>query len=126
MRMTATNMARILNRPTPTITGSGQHVAQVCAFFVKYFGAAEHGFSPKDPLHTVTGKARMGLVMVEGTAYQIVDIGLRMLTDGELLRAQFGKFAAGYKLIGSIADRISAIGNSVPPEEAELLVLANY
>ncbi len=111
--------------PMPTVTGGGYHIGKVSAFLVKYFGTAT-AEDLKDPMHTVTGKARFGLVVVNGDVYQITDIGLRMLTAMELLRAQFGRFAKGYKLIGNIAEQISAIGNSVPPEVAAKLVAANY
>jgi len=66
-------------------------------------------------------------VTVQGVDYQIVDIGFRMLEPHELLRAQFGKFAAGYDLSAakSKAAKVRLIGNSVCPEVAEALVRAN-
>jgi site-specific DNA-cytosine methylase len=54
------------------------------------------------------------------------DIGLRMLTPRELLNAQFGKYAKGYVLIGTKAQQVAGIGNSVPPELAEAMVRANF
>ncbi|HQL76555.1 MAG TPA: DNA cytosine methyltransferase, partial [Phycisphaerae bacterium] len=60
-----------------------------------------------------------------GQDWQITDIGLRMLTPDELLRAQFGRFASDYVLVGTQAQRVAAIGNSVCPELAEALVRAN-
>lgn len=41
-----------------------------------------------EPLHTIPTRDRFGLVTVHGVDYQIVDIGLRMLTPRELYRAQ--------------------------------------
>jgi DNA (cytosine-5)-methyltransferase 1 len=66
-------------------------------------------------------------VTVEGTEYQIEDIGLRMLEPEELLRAQFGRFAEGYDLSASPtkSGKVRLIGNSVPPEEVEAVVRAN-
>lgn len=116
-----------IREPMPTVTGGGYHIGKVSAFLTKYYGSGEtQNQSVKKPLHAITTKARMGLVTIFGTEYQIVDIGLRMLVPMELLRAQFGKFAKGYKLIGNIAQQISAIGNSVPPEWSEQLVKSNY
>jgi DNA (cytosine-5)-methyltransferase 1 len=110
--------------PAPTVTSGGNHVAEVRAFLVKYFGTAT-GQDAADPLGTVTGRARFGLVLVDGVPHQIIDIGMRMLEPEELLRAQFGPYADEYVLIGSKARKIHAIGNSVPPQVAEALVRAN-
>lgn len=79
-----------------------------------------------EPLRTLTAKARLGLVTVEGVEFQIVDIGMRMLEPHELLRAQFGRFA-GYDLSAARtkAAKVRLIGNSVCPEVAEALVRAN-
>ena len=112
--------------PMPTITCGGNHVSEVRAFLVKYYSSGSRDQSLKAPMHTLTAKARMGLVTVQGQEYQIADIGLRMLQPHELLRAQFGRFASEYKLVGSKADQVMAIGNSVPPELAEAIVRANF
>jgi DNA (cytosine-5)-methyltransferase 1 len=117
-----------LSQSCRTISAGGNHAALVYAFLVKFFGTAI-GQPCTDPLCTVTSKDRCGLVTVEidGDTYVIVDIGFRMLEPHELLRAQFGRFAASYDL--SAARTKSAkgrlIGNSVCPEVAEALVAAN-
>jgi DNA (cytosine-5)-methyltransferase 1 len=111
--------------PMPTATGGGNHVAEVRAFLVKYFGTGG-AKDVRDPADTITGKDRFGLVTVAGVDYQIVDIGLRMLSPKELLRAQFGRFADEYVLVGTKSRQVAAIGNSVCPEVAEALVKANY
>lgn len=49
----------------------------------------------------------------------------REVKPRELLRAQFGRFAADYVLIGTQAQQVAGIGNSVPPELAEQLVKGN-
>lgn len=85
---------RSVEEPTTTQTAGGWHQAEVRAFLVKYFGTNQ---DPRldDPLHTATSKARFGLVTVHGEPYQIVDIGMRMLTPRELFRAQgFPDFTA--------------------------------
>lgn len=60
-----------------------------------------------------------------GAEYAIADIGMRMLQPPELLRAQFGRFAEGYTLIGTKTQQVQGIGNSVPPELAYRLVACN-
>ncbi|HOD84687.1 MAG TPA: DNA cytosine methyltransferase [Phycisphaerae bacterium] len=111
--------------PMPTITGQGGHVAEVRAFLMKYYKSGSRDSDARQPMHTLTAKARMGLVTIHGQDWQITDIGLRMLTPDELLRAQFGRFAADYVLVGTQAQKVAAIGNSVCPELAEALVRAN-
>lgn len=111
--------------PMPTLTAQGNHVAEVRAFLTAYFGNERDGQPLTDPMRTVTAKQRFGIVTVEGVEYQIVDIGLRMLTPRELLRAQFGRFADDYVLKGTQEQQIAGIGNSVCPELAEALVRAN-
>lgn len=112
--------------PMPTITGDGQHIGEVRAFLVKYYGSGGQDQACDKPMHTLTAKARLGLVSVAGEEYQITDIGLRMLQPSELLRAQFGRFASEYVLTGTKADQVAAIGNSVCPELAEAIVRANF
>lgn len=111
--------------PIPTITADGNHLGEVRAFLIKYFGCG-CGQECSEPLHTVTGRDRFGLVSVNGHDYQIADIGLRMLSPRELLRAQFGIYAKDYILTGTKSQQVARIGNSVPPQLAEAMVRANY
>ncbi len=111
--------------PMPTITGQGLHVAEVRAFLIKYFKTGVPA-SVRRPAPTLSTRHRLGLVEVHGQLYQIQDIRLRMLTPKELLRAQFGRHAEGYVLLGTQEKQVKAIGNSVAPEVAEALVRANY
>lgn len=102
--------------------------AQRCAaFLAAYYGADAAGQSLDAPLRTITTKDRLALVLVEGVPHAIVDIGLRMLEPAELLKAQFGRFAADYDLrrAGTKTTQVRLIGNSVCPEVAEALVRAN-
>jgi DNA (cytosine-5)-methyltransferase 1 len=119
-----------LDEPLPTVAAQGLHVAEVRAFLTAFYGqdgGAGKGQSLRDPLRTVTAKHRLGLVTVEGTEYQIVDIGMRMLEPHELARAQFGRFADRIDLSAARtkAKKVHLIGNSVCPEVAEVLVAAN-
>jgi DNA (cytosine-5)-methyltransferase 1 len=108
--------------PAPTVTGQGLHIAEVRAFLLKYYGTDQ---DPRldEPLHTLTSKDRFGLVTVEGVDYQIVDIGMRMLTPRELARAQ--GFPDDYILTGTKTNQVARIGNSVCPVMSEVLVRAN-
>lgn len=111
-----------MTEPMPTITGGGNHVGEVRAFLIKYYGQG-CGAELRDPMHTVTSKDRMGLVMTLGGIYQIADIGLRMLVPREQARAQ--GFPDTFMLLGTQDEQVSMIGNSVPPQFAEALVRAN-
>ncbi len=142
-----------LRRPVGTITGRDHHslVAaslskpfggedrrrEVRAFLTSYYGTGV-GQSLFNPMRTITARDRFGIVLVEGEEYEIVDIGMRMLQPSELLRAQFGKYASGYRLDAPVKrdnprkspfvtqeEKIRLIGNSVPPEEVEAVVRAN-
>jgi len=118
---------------------------RTAAFLVKYYGTDGENetaqIQPVDrPLDVVTVKARFAVVTVtiDATTYVIVDIGLRMLKPRELARAQgfpddyvldpvVRKFVRGKWVEKrlTIAEQISAIGNSVCPPVARALVAAN-
>lgn len=116
--------------PAPTICAGGLHIGEVRAFLVKYYSEGGQWQDLRDPLHTIPTKDRLGLVTVHGEQYQIVDIGMRMLTPPELARATGlpsnyiidrdaqGKAVPKYK-------QVARIGNCVPPKFAEVLVRAN-
>ncbi len=125
-----------VEQPMPTVTAGGGrgggHLAEVRAFLVKYYGASGRDSAQMvlDPLHTITSKARFGLVMVHGEPYQIVDIGMRMLQPHELFAAQ--GFPDGYDITTGPAGKpltktaqTSLAGNSVCPPNAAALVAAN-
>ncbi len=76
-----------VREPLHTITTSAGHFGEVRAFLIKYYGECT-GQDIKNPLDTVTPHDRFGLVTVDGTEYQIVDIGLRMLEPKELYGCQ--------------------------------------
>ena len=113
--------------------GRRDRIDDVRAFLVKYYGsngAPESQQSLFGPLHTVTTKARFGLVTVAGEDYQIADIGMRMLAPHELFAAQ--GFPADYiidaehngKRLTKTA-QIELAGNSVCPDAARALVESN-
>lgn len=118
--------------PAPTITAGGNHVGEVRAFLMKYYG--QGGARPMtDPVGTVTTRDRFGLVTVniQGEPYIIRDIGMRMLSPRELFRAQ--GFPDTYIIDGVVkgrkitkADQVRCCGNSVSPPPGAALVEANY
>lgn len=117
------------DRPVPTITSAGTHLAEVRTFLLRYNGVG----GPLDaqlPLGTVTTRDRFGVVMVQGDPYVIADIGMRMLAPRELFRAQ--GFDDGYVVDPTVdgspltkTSQIRMCGNSVCPPMAAALVRAN-
>lgn len=105
---------------------------RVAAFLVKYYGTGSNVPSLADPADTITTKDRLALVtvVIKGTPYVIVDIGLRMLKPHELYRAQgfpvgyiIDRTANGTPLTTSAAVRM--VGNSVSPPPLRALAEAN-
>lgn len=120
------------DEPIGTLTSGGGHFGEIRAFLVKYYGAAQHGQHLSEPLHSVTSKARFGLVIVTigGEDYVIVDIGMRMLSPRELFAAQ--GFPPDYIIDLTIDGRpltktaqVRMCGNSVSPVMSEALAGAN-
>ena len=120
--------------PIHTITTSPGHFGLVTAFLVKYYGTGIGQILDK-PLGTITTKDRFGLVTVpiniQGENYIIPDIFLRMLKAEPELKLMQG-FPEDYIIthdldgrIYPIAERVARIGNSVVPEMAKILVMAN-
>ncbi len=115
-------------------TLSAEHEAgalRVAAFLTTYYGNGQE-CDPRDPMNTVTTRDRLALVTVvlKGTPYLIVDIGLRMLTPRELYRAQ--GFPPEYQIeVGHDGRRfpksaqVRMVGNSVSPPPAAALIAAN-
>ena len=117
-------------KPMNAVLAGGGHRALVKAFLVKYYGTGGQDAPADQPMHTLTAKARMGVVTVGEVDYQLVDIGMRMLSPRELFRAQ--GFPESYvidpehngKRLTKSA-QIRMCGNSVCPPMAEVLVRAN-
>lgn len=123
------------DEPARTVTAGGWHQAEVRAFMVKYYGQGGQWQDCADPMHTVPTRDRLGLVMVEGEPYEIVDIGMRMLSVRELFAAQGfpddyivdrGVDADGAEIRLTKTASIRMCGNSVSPPLARALVEANY
>lgn len=119
-----------INTPIPTITAQGNHFAEVRAMLIKFYGCGT-GQRVTAPLDTITAKDRFGLVEIHGEKYQIVDIGLRMLTPRELYDAQ--GFPHDYEIetdcYGNAypkKEQVARCGNAVPPAFATALTRANW
>lgn len=101
----------------------------VKAFLIKYYGQGT-GQKLDEPIDTIVSRDRFGIVTIEGTDYQIIDIGMRMLEPKELYAAQ--GFPLDYKIEFDVnglkyskAKQVARCGNSVPPQFAEALTRAN-
>jgi DNA (cytosine-5)-methyltransferase 1 len=131
VKLRGDNIGQTVDEPLHTISAQGTHHAEVRAFLLSYYGT-DQAPNINGPLATATTRARFGLVTISGQDYQIVDIGLRMLTPRELFLAQ--GFPADY-VIGDDASQsltltktaqVRMCGNSVCPPLSEALVRANF
>ncbi|MCI1139738.1 DNA cytosine methyltransferase [Stenotrophomonas maltophilia] len=105
---------------------------RVAAFMVKYYGTGANAPALRNPVDTITTRDRLALVtvVIKGTPYVIVDIGLRMLKPHELFRAQ--GFPSTY-IIDRTADgttlkttaQVRMCGNSVSPPPMFAIADAN-
>lgn len=124
-----TGTGQDMREPLHTVTTSPGHLGEARAFLMKYYGTGT-GQAADHPLDTITARDRFGLVTVRGEPYQIVDIGLRMLTPRELYNAQ--GFPPDYVIDRDDTGKqypkskqVARCGNAVPPPFAEALVRAN-
>ncbi|MFZ5770513.1 MAG: DNA cytosine methyltransferase [Thermodesulfobacteriota bacterium] len=120
---------QVLQQPMPTVTAGGMHLGEVRAFLTKYYGRST-AVRLQAPLSTITTRGRFGLVMVHGEPWQIVDIGMRMLSPRELFTAQ--GFPPSYIIAPKVDGKpltataqVRMCGNSVPPQFAAAVVQAN-
>lgn len=120
---------RDVKEPIPTITAGDGHFGEVRAFLIKYYGQGT-GQDITDPLDTVTAQDRFGLVTINGTDYQIVNIGLRMLEPRELYGCQgFPEdYIIDHDYTGKTyprSEQVRRCGNAVCPPIPAALVRAN-
>jgi DNA (cytosine-5)-methyltransferase 1 len=110
-----------------TASVQGDRRGEVRAFLTKYYGTSD-GQQAQLPLGTVTTRDRFGIVIVRGEAYEISDIGMRMLQPRELFRAQ--GFPDSYVIDPpdsplSKTAQVRMCGNSVSPPPAVAILKAN-
>lgn len=120
---------RDMRDPIPTITAGDGHFGEVRAFLIKYYGQGT-GQDIKAPLDTVTAQDRFGLITINGTDYQIVDIGLRMLEPRELYGCQGfpDDYIIDHDYTGKTyprSEQVRRCGNAVSPPIPAALVRAN-
>lgn len=120
---------RDMRDPIPTITAGDGHFGEVRAFLIKYYGQGT-GQDINEPLDTVTSRDRFGLVTIDGTDYQIVDIGLRMLEPKELYGCQGfpDDYIIDHDYTGKTyprSEQVRRCGNAVCPPIPAALVKAN-
>ena len=135
----------------PAVTAQGGHLAlieslldrdldmakpfaregEMRAFLTKYFGTATTE-DLANPLSTTTSRARLGLVVVHGVAYRIVDIGMRMLDPETELAAAMGVREGFVLREDAYGNRISKtnitkmVGNMVCRRWALAHIAANF
>ena len=118
-----------IEKPIMTITAGDGHFGEVRAFLIKYYGQGT-GQDIKEPLDTVTAQDRFGLVTINGTDYQIIDIGLRMLEPRELYGCQGfpDDYIIDHDYTGKTyprSEQVRRCGNAVCPPIPAALVRAN-
>ncbi|SDI13135.1 DNA (cytosine-5)-methyltransferase 1, partial [Vibrio xiamenensis] len=125
------NIGHGMDEPMHTISAGGNHLGEVRAFLISYYGTSS-AQNISEPLNTITTKDRHGLVIVKinGEDYQVIDIGLRMFEPHELFKAQgFGdKYKISHDSNGkklTKKNQVAKVGNSVSPVVAKALVRAN-
>lgn len=116
-KMRGTNIGQSCNEPLQTITAGGIHFGEVRALLEKFSKLKEDG--------------HYGIVTIDGVDYQIIDIGMRMLTPRELFRAQgFPEdYIIEHDASGNCITKTAQVrmcGNSVCPPVAKALVEANF
>ena len=119
-----------IDKPLPTLTAGGNHVGEIRTYLSKYKGA-NHAPPINVGALDKNDRAKLGILEIDGVMYQIIDIGMRMLSPRELYRAQ--GFPEDYVInvdsMGQpikITQQIHKCGNSVSPVVAKALVRANY
>ena len=131
MRQFGTSVGHAMDEPAHTDTATVNKSALIAPFLSTYYGNGD-GQAADGPLRTDTTKDRFGLVTVEidGQAWAIADIGMRMLTPRERFRAQgfpdsyiIDRRPDGSPISATVQG--SCCGNSVCPPHAAALVAAN-
>ncbi|EPS1422727.1 TPA: DNA cytosine methyltransferase [Enterobacter hormaechei subsp. xiangfangensis] len=118
------------DQPMPTITAGGTHVGEVKTMLAVDGYNEQRAQQTLEFLREYCGPDSTGLVTLDGVAYRIVDIGMRMLQPHELYRAQgFPEWYIidqDFRGVKYAKDKqVARCGNAVPPPFAEALVRAN-
>ncbi|MBU8540853.1 DNA cytosine methyltransferase [Falsiroseomonas tokyonensis] len=118
--------------PLDTVMAGATRFAAVAAFLTKYYGEGGTAQGCDEALHTVSTKARFGVVTVtiQGEPYVVADIGMRMLEPSEAAAAHELTLPREIVVDGrrrplTKTEAMRLIGNSVPKRMARLLAEAN-
>lgn len=136
VKMKGTNLGGPMSEPVQTITAGGGHHGVVTTKITRAEPGAylQHWPEIRDLLNTYCGY-NLGpedviLFEIDGAAYFMADIGLRMLTPRELYRAN--GFPDDYQIerdyrgnVYGKSKQVARCGNAVPPPFATALVRAN-
>jgi DNA (cytosine-5)-methyltransferase 1 len=140
-------VGRDLGKPMSTVAGA-INKSLVAAHLEKFYGQGGQWSGADEPMHTLVGKARMALVQahfgsskdhsdkvralvgqepvvnIDGVRYRVMDVSMRMLQPEELKLAQ--GFSPETILTGNKGEQVERVGQSVPPQLAEVLVRAQF
>lgn len=135
-KLKGTNLGHAMDRPLQTITAGGGHFGVVTTMMTKVAPGTSLFNWPKvrDLLNTYCDyhltDDEVILLWIDGAAYFVADIGLRMLTPRELYRAN--GFPDDYIIerdyggnVYGKSKQVARCGNAVPPPFATALVRAN-
>jgi DNA (cytosine-5)-methyltransferase 1 len=118
--MRGNSNASSLDEPLMCVTSTGSHHALVSAkAFLTYYYGHSNPSGMSDPIGTVTGLDRVGLVNVLDKL-TVDDLTFRMLTAPEVGAAM--AFPKTYKVLGTVRDQVKQYGNAVTPPAMEMLL----
>ena len=118
--MYRTSKAVGLDGPLMCVTAGGNHHALLSsdAFLIYYYGT-QNASGIADPVHTVTGTDRSGLVgILENMT--IEDLTFRMLVSREIGKVM--AFPELYTVLGSERDKVKQYGQAVTPPVMDMLI----
>jgi DNA (cytosine-5)-methyltransferase 1 len=119
--MHGTSKAAGIDEPLMCLTAGGGHHALLSAnaFLTYYYGSSNQASGVTDPVRTVTGVDRVGLVgALENLTVE--DLTFRMLQPHEIGKAM--AFPEPYVVLGTNREKVRQYGNAVTPPVMEMLL----
>ncbi len=115
-----TGRVRGLDEGLMTVTANGNHHALLSAeAFLSYYYGTQQASGMADPVHTVTGLDRAGLV-AKLDALTVDDLTFRMLQPHEIGSAM--AFPGTYQVLGTKREQVKQYGNAVTPPVMRMLM----
>jgi DNA (cytosine-5)-methyltransferase 1 len=99
--------------------GGGHHALISSDAFLTYYYGTQNASGMADPVHTVTGTDRAGLVGIL-ESMTIEDLTFRMLVSREIGKVM--AFPELYTVLGSERDRVKQYGQAVTPPVMDMLI----